>query len=55
MRGKDIRGSKSHVTMLAKQGIFKRIRKNDILKDLITFQKDIEIGTLHFTEDMRYS
>ena len=47
----DIRGSKAHVTMLAKQGILKEEEKNDILNGLDNIQKDIENGTLHFTEE----
>ncbi len=47
----DIRGSKAHVTMLAKQGILKEEEKNDILNGLDSIQKDIENGTLHFTEE----
>lgn len=47
----DIRGSKAHVTMLAKQGILKEEEKNNILDGLDSIQKDIENGTLHFTEE----
>lgn len=47
----DIRGSKAHVTMLAKQGILKEEEKNAIFDGLDSIQKDIENGTLHFTED----
>lgn len=47
----DIRGSKAHITMLAKQGILKEEEKNNILDGLDSIQKDIENGTLHFTEE----
>ncbi len=47
----DIRGSKAHVTMLAKQGILKEEEKNAIFDGLDSIQKDIENGTLHFTEE----
>ncbi len=49
--GQDIRGSKAHVTMLAKQGILKEEEKNAIFDGLDSIQKDIENGTLHFTEE----
>ena len=47
----DIRGSKAHVTMLAKQDILTEEEKNAIIDGLEHIQNDIEHGTLPFTEE----
>lgn len=47
----DIRGSKAHVIMLTKQGILTEDEKNKIIEGLDSIQKDIENGTLFFTEE----
>lgn len=47
----DIRGSKAHVTMLAKQNILTEDEKNAIIHGLDNIEKDIETGTLLFTEE----
>ncbi len=47
----DIKGSMAHVTMLAKQGIVTEEDKNAILQGLEGILKDLENGTLVFTEE----
>lgn len=47
----DIRGSIAHTTMLAKQGILTEEEKNKIIEGLQDIERDIEKGTLSFTEE----
>lgn len=47
----DIRGSIAHTTMLAKQGILTEDEKNKIIEGLQGIERDIENGTLAFTEE----
>lgn len=46
----DIRGSKAHVTMLAKQGILTESERDVIIEGLDSILKDIESGALPFDE-----
>ena len=46
----DIRGSKAHVTMLAKQGILTNAERDVILEGLDSILKDIDSGALPFDE-----
>lgn len=47
----DIRGSKAHVTMLAKQGILTMEEKLEIIGGLDSIVRDVENGTLKITEE----
>ncbi len=47
----DIRGSKAHVTMLAKQGILTEEEREQILEGLDGILKDVENGTLLITDE----
>ena len=47
----DIRGSIAHVTMLAEQGILTDGEKDTIIQGLTGIEKDIDEGTLVFTEE----
>ena len=47
----DITGSMAHASMLAKQGIIEEQEKEEILKGLKSILKDIEAGTLVFSEE----
>lgn len=47
----DIRGSIAHVTMLAEQGILTDGEKETIIQGLTGIEKDIDEGTLVFTEE----
>ena len=47
----DIRGSKAHVTMLAKQGILTMEEKLEIIGGLDSIVRDVENGTLQITEE----
>ena len=47
----DIRGSKAHVRMLAKQGILTDDEKQQILDGLESIRKDVENGKLEITEE----
>ena len=47
----DIRGSKAHVTMLAKQGILTMEEKLEIIGCLDSIVRDVENGTLKITEE----
>ena len=47
----DVRGSRAHVTMLAKQGILTDQEKEQILEGLSGILKDVENGTLSITAE----
>ena len=47
----DIEGSIAHVTMLAKQGILSEDDKESIIEGLNGIRRDIENGTLTFTQE----
>ncbi len=47
----DIRGSKAHVTMLAKQGILTEEEKEQIICGLEGILKDVEDGRLEITSE----
>ena len=47
----DIRGSKAHVTMLAKAGILTEAERDEILKGLEGILADVEAGKLEITEE----
>ena len=42
----DIRGSIAHVTMLARQGVLSEQDKVDIIRGLVSIQKDLDSGAL---------
>ena len=46
----DVRGSKAHATMLAKQGIITEEEKNSILKGLDEILSDVQAGKLQITD-----
>mgnify|MGYP002855820995 CR=1 FL=1 len=48
----DIRGSKAHVTMLAKQHILTEEERDTILQGLTDLEQDLETGVLTFDEDL---
>ena len=46
----DVRGSKAHATMLAKQGIITEVEKDDIIKGLDSIFSDVKDGKLVITD-----
>ena len=47
----DVRGSKAHVTMLAKQGILTEEEKEKILQGLESIERDVDAGVLEITAE----